>query len=72
VADLLKGFRSAFQRVENFAVHSRADDERRRVSEAKLHQPLGTDWCFLSSFLAHDSSLFLAAGYDHRIISSSF
>jgi hypothetical protein len=36
-ADLFDCFSVAFQRVENFAVHSCADDERRRVSEPKLH-----------------------------------
>ena len=36
-ADLLDRFRAAFQRVENFAVHSCANNKGWRVSEAKLH-----------------------------------
>jgi hypothetical protein len=38
---LLDRLCAAVQRVKNFVIHSRADDERRRVSEPQLLQAFG-------------------------------
>jgi hypothetical protein len=60
---LLGCFRAVIQRIEDPVTHSRADDQRRRVSEAKFHQTFGRDLFatanrslggfFTTSFLGH-------------------
>jgi hypothetical protein len=44
---------AVFQGIENFVVHTRADDQRRRVSEANFHQTFGRDLFFPANFLGH-------------------
>ena len=51
--DLLGCFRAVFQRIEHPVTHSRADDQRRRVSEAQFHQTFGRDLFPATSFPGH-------------------
>jgi hypothetical protein len=50
---LLKRFCSALQRIENFVGHCCSDDQRRGVSESKLHQAFGRDLFFPANFPGH-------------------
>ena len=52
--NLLDGFRSVSKGIENFVLDCCADDQRRRISETKLHQTFGRDLFFL--LLLHGSA----------------
>jgi hypothetical protein len=48
--DLLNGLRSALQRIKNFVVHGRANDQRRCVSEPELLEAFGRELFRLALF----------------------
>ncbi len=52
-ADLLHGFWFALQQIENFIASRCSNDQGRRVSEPKLHEPFGGDLIFLEGFHPH-------------------
>jgi len=52
-ADLLHGFWFGLERIENFIANRCSNDQGRRVSEPKLHEPFGRDLIFLKGFHRH-------------------